>query len=101
MGEILIILIFIILGVIFRKGKGTFLIAGFNTLPAEEKEKYDIKAFTKFMSNAMFAFALIGVIFYIANEFNIGWLHIPNIIFLIIISMLILINFFGGKFKNV
>ena len=38
-----IILIFIILGLVILAGKGDFLIAGYNTAPKEEKEKYNIK----------------------------------------------------------
>ena len=40
---LVIILIFIFLGLIILAGKGDFLIAGYNTAPKEEKEKYNIK----------------------------------------------------------
>ncbi|MHC8514953.1 DUF3784 domain-containing protein [Sporosarcina sp. ITBMC105] len=33
--------LFIIFGIIFSSGIGAFLIAGYNTMPAREKEKYD------------------------------------------------------------
>ena len=39
--------VFIILTIILLSGKGTFLIAGFNTLSKEEKQKYNKKAFSK------------------------------------------------------
>ena len=34
---------FVILGALIKYGKMYFLIAGYNTLPAEEKKKYDIQ----------------------------------------------------------
>ncbi|UOR13710.1 DUF3784 domain-containing protein [Halobacillus amylolyticus] len=36
---------FLWLGVFLINGKGSSLIAGYNTLPKEEKEKYDTVAF--------------------------------------------------------
>ena len=40
---ILTAIIFIILGIIIKYGKMYWLIAGYNTMPKEEKEKYDIE----------------------------------------------------------
>ncbi len=43
-----IIVLMLLLGFAFSLGKGSSLIAGFNTLPDEEKNTYDIVAkFTK------------------------------------------------------
>lgn len=36
--------LFIVLAFLFVNGKATFLIAGYNTMPPEEKAKYDIVA---------------------------------------------------------
>ena len=49
--------LFILLGVVFLRGKGAFLIAGHNTLPPEEKAKVDEKKLTRFMGKFMFALA--------------------------------------------
>ena len=35
-------IIFIVLGILIKYGKMYFLIAGYNTMPREEKEKYNI-----------------------------------------------------------
>lgn len=48
---------FVLLGVVFAAGKGTGLIAGYNTASAEEKENYDKKKLCKAMSRLMFALA--------------------------------------------
>ena len=46
---------FVLLGVVFASGKGTGLIAGYNTATAEEKANYDKKKLCKAMSRLMFA----------------------------------------------
>ena len=47
----------VVLGLVFSKGKGAFLIAGYNTASREEKAKYDEKALCRFMSRLMFTMA--------------------------------------------
>ena len=47
----------VLLGVVFAAGKGTGLIASYNTACAEEKENYDKKKLCKAMSRLMFALA--------------------------------------------
>lgn len=47
--NLIIIMLFIFLGTVFISGRGAFLIAGFNTLPQEEQDKYDTVALCKFM----------------------------------------------------
>ena len=49
--------LFILLGVVFLRGKGSFLIAGHNTLPPEERTKVDEKKLTRFTGKLMFALA--------------------------------------------
>ena len=39
----------VILGILFLKGKGAFLIAGYNTASKAEKEKIDEKKLCKYM----------------------------------------------------
>lgn len=58
---ILLVLIglFVVLGIVFINGKGSFLIAGYNTAPPEEKEKYDEVALCKFMGKMMFVISFI------------------------------------------
>lgn len=51
------IALFVILGLIFCRGKGAFLIAGYNTASQAEKAKYDEKALCRFMGKMMFALA--------------------------------------------
>lgn len=47
--------IFLVLGTVFAFGKGSFLIAGYNTASAEEKAQYDEKKLCRAVSKLMFA----------------------------------------------
>ncbi len=49
--------LFIVLGAVFAAGKGSGLIAGFNTAAPEEKAKYDKKKLCRAMAVLMFALA--------------------------------------------
>jgi len=46
-----------LLGLYMLQGKGTFLIAGYNTMPKEEKAKYDGPAKARFIGKLLFALA--------------------------------------------
>ena len=49
--------VFLLLGILFSRGKGARLIAGYNTAPAAERARYDEKALCRFMAKLMFALA--------------------------------------------
>lgn len=57
-GDLFVLLLvfatFILLGLIFRSGRGARLIAGYNTLPRETREQYDERALCRFMGRLMF-----------------------------------------------
>ena len=53
--QIIAALLFLVLGIVFACGKGTFLIAGYNTLPEEKKARYDARKILRDMSRMMFS----------------------------------------------
>lgn len=53
---------FLALGIVFSRGKGTSLIAGYNTASPEEKAKYDEKKLCKAMSRLMFVLTLCWLV---------------------------------------
>lgn len=55
-------LLFVLLGLLFSRGKGAWLIAGYNTMSAGEKEKYDEKVLCRGMSRLMYALAAAWLI---------------------------------------
>lgn len=61
-------ILFIILGILIKYGKMYFLIAGYNTLSKEEKEKFDIKGIANVFRNTMFGMAGIIILGYFINQ---------------------------------
>jgi hypothetical protein len=62
-------LLFIVLGILIKYGKMFFLIAGYNTMSKEERDKVDIKKLANLFKNTMFGMAILIIIGYlIAKE---------------------------------
>lgn len=100
-GMMLVIGLFIVMGIFLINGKGSFLIAGYNTMSPEEKEKYDIVALCKFMGKMMFALSF-SMLFWVFSElYEINWLFIIGLVLFIVIVviMLVYINT-GNRFKK-
>ena len=98
---IFIIGVFILFGIILSLGKGSFLIAGFNTMTKEEKEKYDVISLCKFFGKAMFSFDFCITLFLLSELlemkilFNIGL----ALFFAITLFVLVYSNT-GNRFKK-
>ncbi len=82
-------LLFVILGILFFSGRGSALIAGYNTASPEEKSRYDEKALCRAMGGLMFALAACFVVMALSEVFQM-------IAFLWIGLVLALIVTFGG-----
>lgn len=62
-------LLFVLLGILIKYGKMYFLIAGYNTMSKEERDKVDIKKLANLFKNTMFGMAILIIIGYlIAKE---------------------------------
>lgn len=79
-GLIAVIILFVIFGIILSNGKGSSLIAGFNTLSQEEKGKYDTVALCKFMGKMMFALSFSMVFWVLSEAYEIKWLFVLGLI---------------------
>ena len=55
--NLIVIAFFVLMGILFARGKGMSLIAGYNTLSPRGKEKYDKEKLCKAMSGMMFLLA--------------------------------------------
>ena len=66
--------IFVVLGLVFRMGKGAFLIAGYNTASREAKEKIDKQKLCRYMSRLMFVLAGSWLIIAACELFGKIWL---------------------------
>jgi len=70
-----IAILFIVLGILIKYGKMYFLIAGYNTMSKEEKEKYDIEGIARVFRNVMFGMGFIIFIGILVAK----WLENPEI----------------------
>ena len=52
-------LLIIIISIILLSGKGSFLIAGYNTMPKEKQEKYDAKKLCRFLGGILLPIGLL------------------------------------------
>jgi hypothetical protein len=68
-------IVFILLGILIKYGKFYFLIAGYNTMPKKEQEKYNIKGIASVFTNAMFGMALLIIIGFLVAK----WFKSPKI----------------------
>ena len=88
------VVLFLILGVLFRQGKGKGLIAGYNTMSERERARYDETKLMKIMSRGMFSFAccmalsLAGVLLHRAQLVSAGFglLAVAAIVLVVLIN---------------
>ena len=67
--------VFTLLGILFSRVKGAFLIAGYNTASAAEKVRYDEKALCRFMGKLMFALAACQAVMGLGAAWAGMWLY--------------------------
>ena len=60
----------VLLGVLFARGKGASLIAGYNTMPRAEREKVDKKKLCRDVSRLMFALAACWLVIAASEVFH-------------------------------
>ena len=95
--KFIIPLILAVFGFVLRSGKGSFLIAGYNTSSKEEKEKYDEVALGKCLGNLLIATATIVLltalseIYYVAF-FNFIVIAAPIFIIILTFGTVIYVN---------
>jgi len=89
----------IVLSIVLLAGRGSFLIAGFNTMPKEGKEKYDAKALSKFIGKILLP---IGVLLPLQGIERIAgwfvWVFLAVTLALVIFAT-VYVNT-GNRFRN-
>ena len=83
----ILILLFLVMGVLFAKGKGQKLIAGYNTMSEREREKIDETKLLRIMRNGMFVFAGCEVLALIGTLTGVRPLIETGILLLIIAAV--------------
>lgn len=95
------IILFVVLGFVFMKGKGAFLIAGYNTMPPEKKEKYDTVALCKFMGKMMFALSFSMILWLLSAAYEIRVLFVLGLtLFIGIVLYAIIYVNTGNRFRK-
>lgn len=102
--KFIIPLIFTVLGLILRSGKGSFLIAGYNTSSKEEKEKYDEVALGKFLGNLLISIAAIVLLTALSEIYSVTLFKFivvlaPIMIVILVIGTIIYANT-GNRFEK-
>ena len=65
----IVVILLAILSIVLLIGKGSFLIAGFNTASKEEKQKYNVKLLCRIMGGGLSILTvLIGINIYFEGE---------------------------------
>lgn len=97
----ILIVSFIILGAVFLSGKGGFLIAGYNTMSDEEKQKINESELLKTMGRLMFGLAFSALLWVVSSLFEIAWIfHMGLALFLILVFGTIIRVNTSGKYKG-
>ena len=95
------IIVLIFFGILLLNGKGAFLIAGYNTLPKSEKEKYDEIALCKFMGKFMIGISFSILLWAFSDLFKNQVLFIIGLVlFLGQIVFVLVYGNTGNRFKK-
>ncbi len=84
------------------RGKGGFLLAGYNNLPESEKEQYDEVALCKFMGKMMYGICLSFLLFALSSLFEMKILF--NVGLILLIAIVIFGTWYvytGDRFKKI
>ncbi len=95
------VLVFIVLGIIFLKGKGAFLIAGYNTASKSEKARTDEKKLCTFMGRFMLVLAACWLVIAASEIFKtmaLYWLGLA-LFFIVVFAGIVYANT-GDRFKK-
>ena len=99
--NVIVILLFIILGIVFWKGKGASLIAGYNTSSAYEKSKINEKALCRCMAKMMFGLAGCWVVLAIGIQMGMMWLFgLGFALFFVVIIICVIYMNTSNRFKK-
>jgi len=95
-----IIVLFLVLGIVLWKGKGGWLIAGYNTSSKYEKSKYDEKALCRFVAKLMFFCAGCMVLFALSPIVGMWLFWLTFFVMLVVIIAGVIYANTGNRFKK-
>ena len=90
-----------IMSLILLTGRGSFLIAGYNTMSKSEKEKYDTVALSKFMGKILLPMAILTVLVGIERLVELWWFWVIwGLSFAALLVFAIVYANTGNRFKK-
>lgn len=90
-----------VIGIFLYNGKGAFLIAGYNTMPKEDREKYDEKALCKFVGKSMFFISFTFVFYLVGVHYEVDWpFHLGSMLIIGYVMFMIIYMNTGNRFKK-
>lgn len=98
---LMIMLPFLIFAIVLSQGKGTFLIAGFNTMSQEDKKQYDEKALAKFMGKMMYRYCFCVLLWILDEIFHTQWLFSVGLVLFVALTIFLMVYVnTGNRFKK-
>jgi len=93
--------LFLVLGLVLLSGRGSMLIAGFNTMSPTKRAKYDAKALSRFVGRLLIAMIPLQLLILAGTHFGLNWLVGGGIAtsIALLIGAVIYANT-GGRFKK-
>lgn len=85
---------FLMFASILAKGKGALILAGYNTMPDNEKAQYDEVALCKFIGKIMYGISLSIIIFALGEMLG------SQVIFMIGLILFLLLIIFSWLYSN-
>ncbi|MFP7492800.1 DUF3784 domain-containing protein [Terribacillus saccharophilus] len=67
---LLVLIPFVVLAIFLSKGKGSFLLAGYNTMSDSEKAQFDEMALCKFMAKIMYGISFAILLWALSDLFE-------------------------------
>ena len=99
--NIIIMIPMLLLAITFSKGKGAFLIAGYNTMPESEKKKINEIEMCKFMSKIMYGICLSLLLFALSELLVLQILFIIGFVLCIgLVVFAVVYSSTGNRFNN-
>lgn len=99
--DLIILMPFLVFAIFLSKGKGAFLLTGYNTMPESRKAQYDEVAMCKFMSKIMYGICLSLLLWALSDILENQIIFVLGLIlFLGLIVFALVYSNTGNRFKR-